>query len=518
MVMRLRGFCLVVGLCAVLASLSSVAAAQSIPEYEHRLTNHEGEATSVAFSPDGRLLATGSQDGAVRLWDVATGAEIRRLSGHTAEVNAVAFSPDGSLVASASGDRTLRLWDTASGAVRATLRGHTGGVLALAFNDDGTLLASGSVDKDIRLWGVPSGEPLMTLSGHRWLVVALAFSPDGSLLASGSWDNSVRLWRVADGTEIRVLRGHRNFVRAVTFSPDGATLASGSWDTTVRLWDVASGQERVTLSGHDGPVFSLAYSPDGLYLASASGDQTACVWDVREQREAFRLEGHRHNVVGVAFSPDGKVLATASHDRTARLWDARVLGIVAEDPFSWPIAYRDSFDDPRSGWYVQRTEFATWEYHGGAYRIVVKRPSDIVWSRVPGEPRFTDFVAEAVVEVVSGEGELGFLFRYEDRSNTYMLTFRADGFYRVLVQERGRWRTLSDWRAAPAFAQPGTHRIAVVALGATFDVYLNGVLLGSVTDRTFPTGQLALSAATFDQPDFVAAFESFTVRRPSDNR
>ena len=284
------------------------------------LTSHTGVVTGVAFSPDGILLATGSVDKTVRLWDVASGAAVRTLTGHSAGSWLVAFSPDGRLLATAGFHATARLWDLATGASLRTLTGHAGEVYGVAFSPDGILLATGSVDKTVRLWDVASGAPVRTLTGHAGVVAGVAFSPDGTLLATGSIDKTARLWDVASGAPLRTLTGHTDYVPGVAFSPDGTLLATGSIDKTARLWDVASGAPVRTLTGHTGEVAGVAFSPDGTLLATGSEDKTARLWDVASGAPVRTLTGHAGEVYGVAFSPDGTLLATGSEDKTAGLW------------------------------------------------------------------------------------------------------------------------------------------------------------------------------------------------------
>jgi serine/threonine protein kinase len=201
------------------------------------INGHSDWVFTVAFSPDGEMLASGSFDNTIKLWEIKTGNLIKTLEGHTYWVNSVAFSPDGEILASGSWDWTIKLWDIKTGKLLKTLKGHTDAVNSVAFSPDGDILASGSEDNTIKLWEIKTGNLIKTLEGHTDAVNSVAFSPDGDILASGSWDWTIKLWDIKTGKLIKTLEGHQESVAFVAFSPDGEILASGSFDK-IKLWKI----------------------------------------------------------------------------------------------------------------------------------------------------------------------------------------------------------------------------------------------------------------------------------------
>jgi len=286
------------------------------------LNGHEDVVTSVAFSPDGQRIVSGSRDDTVRLWDVKTGTPIGQP---LSQVTSAAFSPDGQRIVSGSFDKTVRLWDAKTGnPIGQPLKGHEDEITSVAFSPDGQRMASGSRDKTVRLWDAKTGTPIgQPLKGHEAMVYSVAFSPDGQRIVSVSLDNTMKLWDAKTGTPIgQPLKGQ---VNSMAFSPDGQRIVSGSLDSTVRLWDAKTGTPiGQPLKGHEDVVTSVAFSPDGQRIVSGSQDNTVRLWDAKTETPIGKtIKGHEAMVNSVAFSPDGQRIVSGSQDNTVRLWDAK---------------------------------------------------------------------------------------------------------------------------------------------------------------------------------------------------
>jgi RNA polymerase sigma factor (sigma-70 family) len=289
-----------------------------------------GAVWSVAYSPDGRTLATGSgsasDPGALALWDVPTG-KVRVWLEQPLGVRAVAFSPDGTLVAAAGWDKVVRVYEVRTGKLRHLLKGHTGPVNGLAFSPDGKVLASASLDKSVRLWGVEKGGELQQLAGHSDWAMSVAFFPDGKSLVSAGKDGTVNVWDVETGKVRTSMKQPGVPIEGVAVSPDGKLIASGGWDHNVRLWDAEKGEAQAMLKGHSLGVLFVTFSPDGKTLASVSGNFNKAVggetklWSVPGGEERATFKGHDNSIWSARFSPDGRTLVTGGRDQKAKVWE-----------------------------------------------------------------------------------------------------------------------------------------------------------------------------------------------------
>jgi WD40 repeat protein/serine/threonine protein kinase/tetratricopeptide (TPR) repeat protein len=293
------------------------------------LHGHSFTLSRVAFSRDGQRLASCGGDwqrgkpGEAKVWDARTGEGLLNLVGHTNAVGGIAFSPDGKLIATAGWDWTLRIWDGATGTELRSLM-HTASLKTVAFSPDGTRLATAGVDGVITLWSVGDWRRLGICRGHQSSILNIAFSPDGERIVSGSWDHTARLWDAHSGVQLLVFSGHKNIVHDVAFSPDGERVVSAGVDGSVKLWHGRSGKEVRTLRGHSGSVLGVDFSPGGHLLVSAGSDQIVKVWDLANDQEGRCYAWADALLPRLAISPDGLSFAAASRKAPARKEPARV--------------------------------------------------------------------------------------------------------------------------------------------------------------------------------------------------
>jgi WD40 repeat protein/serine/threonine protein kinase len=292
---------------------------------------HSTHVMSVAFSPDGRQIASAAgmwftnDPGEVKLWDASTGALLWTGLGHTGPVMTAAFSPDGRRLASATATwgskvREIKIWNVATGQSLTTISDCPSAIFGVAFSPDGNCLATAGADAKVRLWDVESAQQLFVLEGHHANVFSVAFSPDGQQLASAGWDGLAFVWDLASQRAVHCLRGPAD-LRSVAFSPDGQSLVAASWDHSVKIWDMGNGQLRRTYWGHVSPVLCATFSPDGRSVASTDSTGIVHLWDAESGRHTRTIRGHTGAVHSAAFSPDGFRLATGGRDRTVQIWD-----------------------------------------------------------------------------------------------------------------------------------------------------------------------------------------------------
>ncbi|QPC71960.1 hypothetical protein HYE68_002712 [Fusarium pseudograminearum] len=294
--------------------------------------------SDLAFTPDSRRIASGSNFEAIRFWDVATKSRLRKFEGGaTDKMSSVAISPDGKTLAGGSDDFTVMVWSIETGALHYSIKAHTGWVNSVVFSPDGTLLASGSMDQTVALWDVSTGQEVKRIDNQSSCVNSATFSPNGAMVATGSVDGVLRVWHPFKSSDEmpRMLDGHSGPINSVRYSPSGSHIVSGSDDMMVRLWNCVT-EASIIFKGHTKKVMAVAFAHDGHRIASGSEDKTVRVWDATSGACLSILLDHTSGINSVVFSPDCTILASSSFDDEVRLWDVR----------SWEMAGKlDEFDE-----------------------------------------------------------------------------------------------------------------------------------------------------------------------------
>lgn len=285
------------------------------------LYGNKGGVNHIAWSKDGKRIASAHDETTVLIWDTETRKVIKSFQGTHYDITSVSWSPDGSKIASDMPTSYAKVWEVSTGNELFNLSGHTDAVTSVAWSPNGNFLATGSADKAIIIWDVNTGNEIKRLSGHEYGVNDVSWNNDGNLIASCSNDQQIIIWNIQSGTRIKTLKGHTSYITSVAWSKDGKTLASSSGDKSIKIWDAQAGTLKYEFIGHEDAVKSLAWCSDGIRLASTSSDNTIRIWDTKIRRELLIIKGHTSAINSVAWSPDGKEIATASSDYRINIWD-----------------------------------------------------------------------------------------------------------------------------------------------------------------------------------------------------
>ena len=491
-----------------------------------RLVGHEGEATSVAFSPDCARIVTASYDGTARIWEAATGKEITTLRGHESWVTSAAFSPDGARVVTASADSTARIWDAKKGAEINVLREQEGFVTSAVFSPDGFCILIASDGGTARIWEVATSREIVRLRGHVSEVRSAAYSPDGTHIVTASHDGTARIWDAATGREITALHGHGGWVTSAAFSPDGARIVTASQDCTARIWDVATGSEITVLGAHMDSVTSAVFSPDGSHIATAYSDRVA-IWDAMTGQMITTLLGHESWVASIAFSPDGTLIASVSKDHTARVWnmasgsEVTALAGRTERGSLWGIAF--SSDGARIATASSDGTAGIWDATTGRKINQLVGHEGMLWSVafssngsriVTASSDCTARIWDAAAgkEITALRGHTGWVESTSFSPNGgQVLTASQDGTVRLWDTATGREITVlprhNDWVRSAAFSPDGAR--IVTASGDTAAIWnATGSKITVVSDQ----GLLWAVAFSPDGASFVTASSNGTAR------
>jgi WD40 repeat protein len=300
---------------------TSLHKAVKVAREKNCFRGHQSWVNCAAFIPNTDLIASGSDDKTIQLWNLQGEPTGEPFKGHESAIRSIAVSPKGDCIASCSNDKTIRLWNLQGISIKEPFRGHEGDVISIAFSPDGQYIVSGSRDKTIRLWDLQGEQVGKPFRGHEDLVGSVAFSPDGQYIVSGSQDNTIRLWDLQGNPLGQPFIGHEERVAAVTFSPDGQYIVSGSRDKTIRLWDLQGKQVGEPFRGHGAAVFCVSFSLNGQYIISGGEDRTIRVWNLKGEKIGKSFQGHQGAINSAVSSADGSYILSASEDKTIRLWD-----------------------------------------------------------------------------------------------------------------------------------------------------------------------------------------------------
>ena len=284
------------------------------------LSGHASQVNGVAVTPNGRRAVSAYDDNTLKLWDLESGRDIRTLLGHASSVNGVVVTPNGQRAISASKDATLKVWDLERGCEVRTLLGHASSVNGVAVMPGGGQVISASDDCTLKVWDLESGREVLTLTGHAEAVMRVAVTRDGRFVVSASTDKTLKVWDLGSGLEVRTLQGHTDWVTGVAVTLDGARIISASADGTLKVWDFASGCELYTLEGHTAPVNDVTVTSDGRFAVSASLDNTLKVWDLGSGREVRMLGGRPRDAPRMAMTSDGRFAVSVSRSGTLKVW------------------------------------------------------------------------------------------------------------------------------------------------------------------------------------------------------